>query len=295
MSGIRTNAAAELLGVSPSTLRSWERRLGYPRPRRTPGNHRQYDLGELEALRDALHETGNISSAVEIAQRRGRGIASPARLLQAFDRFDEAAADREMEQSLAVRSVERSVEEVLLRGLEMAARRSNHEVELEHACRWATGWLHAARRLAPAASRPEGVLLLESGTGPSVESVHSQALELAMRRAGLHVLALSADLAESRFQSAIRALRPAAVVLCGAEARLDVVGTRLRNVLNEQDGSRLFGYRTARLVSGRRGAPVLGSSPFEATANLIAALEQPASAQPQRGHGAQHGRARASA
>ena len=30
MSGIRTNAAAELLGVSPNTLRSWERRFGYP-------------------------------------------------------------------------------------------------------------------------------------------------------------------------------------------------------------------------------------------------------------------------
>jgi len=49
--GIRTRAAAELLGVSPSTLRSWERRLGYPRPRRTPGNHRQYDLTEVETLR----------------------------------------------------------------------------------------------------------------------------------------------------------------------------------------------------------------------------------------------------
>ena len=95
-----------------------------------------------------------------------------------------------------------------------------------------------------------------------------------MRRAGLRVLALSADLAESRFQSAIRALRPAAVVLCGSEARLDVVGTRLRNVLKGQNESRVFGYRTARLISGRRGAPLLGSSPFEATANLVAFLDR---------------------
>jgi DNA-binding transcriptional MerR regulator len=51
VSGIRTNAAAELLGVSPNTLRSWERRFGYPKPRRTQGGHRQYDLTELEALR----------------------------------------------------------------------------------------------------------------------------------------------------------------------------------------------------------------------------------------------------
>ncbi len=56
VSGIRTNAAAEILGVSPNTLRSWERRFGYPKPRRTQGGHRQYDLAELEALRDELAE-----------------------------------------------------------------------------------------------------------------------------------------------------------------------------------------------------------------------------------------------
>ena len=68
-----TSAAAEMLGVSPSTLRTWERRLGYPQPRRTEGNHRHYELAEIEALRDALRETNNISSAVEVARRRGRG------------------------------------------------------------------------------------------------------------------------------------------------------------------------------------------------------------------------------
>jgi DNA-binding transcriptional MerR regulator len=44
MPGIRTNAAAEVLGVSPNTLRSWERRYGYPTPKRTEGNHRNYEL-----------------------------------------------------------------------------------------------------------------------------------------------------------------------------------------------------------------------------------------------------------
>ena len=29
--------------------------------------------------------------------------------------------------------------------------------------------------------------------------------------------------------------------------------------------ARLYGYRTARLVEGRRGVPVLGASPAEAT------------------------------
>ncbi|MCW3050584.1 MAG: MerR family transcriptional regulator, partial [Solirubrobacterales bacterium] len=35
MGVIRTNAAAAMLGVSPNTLRSWERRYGFPEPRRT--------------------------------------------------------------------------------------------------------------------------------------------------------------------------------------------------------------------------------------------------------------------
>ena len=269
MTGIRINAAAEMLGVSPSTLRSWERRLGYPQPRRTPGNHRLYELAEVETLRDALRETGNISSAVDIAQRRGRGPASPARLLAAFDGFDEAAADRELEESLTVRSVERTVSEVLLPALEMASRRPNGEVELEHACRWATGWLHGARRLAPAATRPEGVLLLDSGSPLGVEAVYVQALELFLRRAGLRVLLLSADLAERRFRNALRALRPEAAVICGADARLDVLAEPLRRMRAEGGPARLFGYRAARLVAGREGVPPLGDDPATATATLL--------------------------
>jgi MerR family regulatory protein len=77
MSAIRTNAAAAMLGVSPNTLRSWEQRFGYPRPRRTEGGHRQFELGEVEALRQAFAETHNISSAISIAQERGSGLASP--------------------------------------------------------------------------------------------------------------------------------------------------------------------------------------------------------------------------
>jgi len=269
MSGIRINAAAEMLGVSASTLRSWERRLGYPHPGRTPGNHRLYELAEVEALREALRETQNISSAVEVARQRGRGPASAARLMAAFDRFDEAAADRELEESLAVRSVERSISELLLPALELAERRADGAAELEHACRWSTGWLHRARRLTPGASRPEGILLLDSGSPLGVEAIQVQAFELFLRRAGLRVLLLSAALAEGRFRSALRALQPEAVVICGSEARLDVLGDPLRALRTENGPSRLYGYRAARLVSGRNGLPSLGDEPAEATQALL--------------------------
>src|SRR5919106_793762 len=171
VSGIRTNAAAELLGVSPNTLRSWERRFGYPKPRRTQGGHRQYDLAELESLRRALLETHNISSAIELARQRGEGPSSPSRLVDAWDHFDETVADRVMEESLAVRSVERSVEEVLLPALELASERDGRDAERELAFRWATGWLHASRRVVAPASRPQGVLLFDSSPRLDLESM----------------------------------------------------------------------------------------------------------------------------
>ena len=226
----------------------------------------------MEALRDALRETGNISSAIELARRRGRGVGSPARLLAAFDAFDEPAIDRELESSLAIRSLERSVEEILLPALGTAAARSNRAAELEYACRWATGWLHSARRLAPPASRREGVLLLDAGSPLGLEAVYVQALELFLRRAGFRVLLLSAVLREQRFSSAVRALRPEAIVLCGEEVSLDVVGDPLRRALRDGESARVFGYRAARLVAGRRGVPLLGASPGEATEALKAAI-----------------------
>lgn len=273
MSGIRTNAAAELLGVSPNTLRSWERRFGYPAPGRTSGGHRQYDLGDLEALRRALLETHNISSAIQIARQRGEGPTSPARLIEAFDRFDDAAADRVMEESLAVRSVERTVEELMLPALELAAERTGRSAEAELGCRWATGWLHAARRLAPEATRRECVLIFDSSSRISAEAVHVQALELALRRAGFRVLLLSIGLEQDRLVRAMRATSPAAVVLCGADATLDVVGRLLYSIRQIRSSATVLEYRDATPVSGSHAIPSLGGAIGEATTNVKSFLE----------------------
>jgi hypothetical protein len=72
--------------------------------------------------------------------------------------------------------------------------------------------------------------------------------------------------------NAMRALNPVAVILCGAGASLDVVGLALRKAISGTERARLYGYRTARLVEGRRGVPVLGGSPAEATDALVASL-----------------------
>lgn len=275
MSGIRTNAAAELLGVSPNTLRSWERRFDYPRPQRSTGGHRQYDLEELESLRRALLETHNISSAIQLARQRGEGPTSSARLVDAFDRFDESAADRVMEESIAVRSMERTVEELLLPALEFAADRRGREAELELACRWATGWLHSARRLAPAPAHRDGVLLFDASTSVvDVEAIHVQALELALRRAGFRVLLLSMGIGQDRVARAMRALEPtAALVLCGGGATLDVVGRLVYAARQVGSRARVVDYRDAMPVTGGHAVRSLGAKPGEAVAQLRAIVD----------------------
>jgi MerR family transcriptional regulator, light-induced transcriptional regulator len=275
MPGIRTNAAAEVLGVSPNTLRSWERRYGYPVPKRTPGNHRNYELVELQTLRDALAETGNISSAIELARQRQAAPASGGGLLAAFEAFDEDAADRAVEESLALRPLERTVEELLLPAVDELAADPDREAELEFAARWATGWLHGARRLASTASRPAGILLLDASRDSEAEEVHAQALDLALRRAGFRVLMLSDELGEERMERALRALEPTAIVLCGPGADTPSAVQLVRRIRDAGFDAPLFGFRASGLIGD--AIPSAGERPSQVTGMLNADLRRRAS------------------
>lgn len=272
MPGIRTNAAAEVLGVSPNTLRSWERRYGYPVPKRTPGNHRNYELVELQTLRDALAETGNISSAIELSRQRQEAPASGGNLLIAFESFDEDAADRAIEQSLAIRPLERTVEEMLLPAIDHLAVDPNREAELEFAARWATGWLHGARRLASTASRPAGILLLDSSRGSDAEAVHAQALDFALRRAGFRVLMLSDELGEERMERALGALEPTAIVLCGPGADTPTAVQLVRKIRDAGFDAPLYGFRASGLIGD--AIPSAGERPSQVTGMLNADLRR---------------------
>ena len=275
MPGIRTNAAAEVLGVSPNTLRSWERRYGFPVPKRTPGNHRNYELVELQTLRDALAETGNISSAIELSRQRQAAPASGNGLRAAFEAFDEDAADRMVEESLALRPLERTVEEMLLPAVDELAADPDREAELEFAGRWATGWLHGARRLAPTASRPAGILLLDAGRGDDAEAVHAQALDLALRRAGFRVLMLSDELGEERMERALRALDPTAIVLCGPGVDTPAAVQLVRKIRDAGFDAPLYGFRAAGLIGD--AIPSAGERPSQVTGMLNADLRRRAS------------------
>jgi MerR family transcriptional regulator, light-induced transcriptional regulator len=271
MSVIRTNAAAAMLGVSPNTLRSWERRFSYPQPRRTQGGHRQFELAEIESLRQAFEETQNISSAISIARERGEGISSPGRLAAALAAFDQQRADRLLEEGLAVRALERTVESLLLAAVESLAEEdpeAGSSPEYGFAWRYATGWLAAAQRVAPPATRDEGVLIFDASRPPDIDALYIQALELFLRRTGLRVLTLPFELEPSRIGRALRALNPSAIVLSGSRASLDALGRLVYAVRQAGGDLEVLDYRGALPDTGASTVARLGSTP-EAAAGIL--------------------------
>src|SRR3954447_7397327 len=271
MGAIRTNAAAAMLGVSPSTLRSWERRFGYPEPRRSAGGHRQFDPAEIEALRAAFPETQNVSSAIALARARGAGPASPSRLRGALQRFDEDEADRVLEESLAVRSVERTVEEVLLPGVETLDAGS---AEAAFAWRWATGWLAAAKRVAPPATREEAVVVFDSSGAGDADGLHAQALERALRRRGLRTLTLAAAVEPGRVSRALHAVASRAVVLTGRHASLDALARLVYAARREHgDAVAVYDFRGALPETGASTVERLTGRPLAAAERIVAAVD----------------------
>lgn len=271
MSTVRTNAAAVMLGVSASTLRGWERRLGYPTPRRSEGGHRQFELTEIEALRQALAETSNISSAISIARERGARVGATESLRSAFEAFDQERADRFLEEALAVRSLERTVQCTLLAAvasLEDESGQRGVSPEYGFAWRYAAGWLAASLRVAPAATCAQGVVVFDASRPPDIDALHVQALELFLRRAGLRVLTLPVELQPARLSGALQALRPGAVVLSGAHASLDTLA-RLAYTVRQACGQvEVLDFRGALPDTGASTVTRLGREP-QAAAEML--------------------------
>jgi DNA-binding transcriptional MerR regulator len=219
---LKTSEAAALLNVSPNTLRAWERRFDFPKPQRSPGKHRLFTHGEIAALRDALQEGLSISSAVSRARE---GLAADANsLIGALVSYERERADSAIEAALALRSVERSVEEVLLPTLEEIMRRYGVEsASWAFAAHWGADWLRRALRLAPPPVRPFAILVGDATRDElDRDSPYVRALELFCARAGVNVLSLSAR-GVAGIGDAVTIQRPDMVVLAGSHLDDDTV------------------------------------------------------------------------
>jgi DNA-binding transcriptional MerR regulator len=272
---LKTSEAAALLNVSPNTLRAWERRFGYPKPQRSPGKHRLYTHGEIAALRDALQEGLSISSAVSRA-REGLSADTDS-LVGALSSFDRDRADAAMEAALALRSLERSVEEVLLPSLDEVHRKHGADsARWALAARWGDEWLRRAQRLAPPPVRQVSFLIGDASANElDLDSAAIRALELLCARAGARLLGLSVQ-GVSGIGEALAVLEPDAIVLAGGHARDDEVARWAYGVRSNVGALPVTLYRreVLRPLRGRTtGARLLSPSPSEALSELMEIVE----------------------
>ena len=68
-------ALSRATGIAIGTLRSWERRYGFPEPQRLESGHRRYALDAVERLR-------LVKDALELGNRPGAVVAAPPEALQ---------------------------------------------------------------------------------------------------------------------------------------------------------------------------------------------------------------------
>lgn len=242
--------AAELTGISPDTLRMWERRYGVVTPTRSDGNYRLYDDAALRALsamaalvnsgwspsQAALQVQAGQSDAHQEAPVRTALLGDPDALARVAVDFDIAALTQALDVGFALGSYEEVVDGWLLPALQrLGAAWSEGRITVaeEH-------FVSAAvmRRLAAvfdATPRPETGPRVLVGLGPGARhELGILAFAITAMRSGLDIVYLGADVPTDSWLAAVREAPPVAVVL-SAPLLEDLVGVRaVTTALREQ-------------------------------------------------------------
>lgn len=204
---------ARLVGVPATTIRSWERRYGWPRPARTIGGHRRYSPAAIEqvrALRDEIAKGRSAQRAVTLLQRqaaRRRG-AEVGRLVQGALDIDQALVRRALAEVESDMTPEEAIESVVLPALREIGLRWEKgacDVAGEHIAtgqirQWLGRLLDEAR---PAGPAPTVVL----STGPAdFHSTNLEAFAVLLALRGCSPLVLGALTPVASLVEAVRTL-----------------------------------------------------------------------------------------
>lgn len=243
------NVLVRETGISADLVRAWERRYGMPMPQRSRGGHRLYSQQDIEMVKWLLarQEDGlTISRAVALwreIEAKGRDplaeYRAPApeinlpvdgdtrvddlrsRWLEACLNFDGIRAEEVLNQAFALYPVETVCSEVLQKGLHLIGGHwyeGKVSVQQEHfATAQAIRRLEALILATPHPTR-EKTLLLGCPSG-EWHTFPVLMMMLFLRRRGLKVIYLGADIPAEQLEETAEAIRPDLIVLSAQHLR----------------------------------------------------------------------------
>ncbi|MEU4729712.1 MerR family transcriptional regulator [Streptomyces sp. NPDC023588] len=273
---LSTGAVARHLGVSPNTLRSWERRYAIGPARREGGRHRRWtpqDIARLElmcrltaqgvppaeAARAALNAAPAAPAASSAAGPVMPGGPGPLRLgevrpecrglARAAVRLDAPSVAELLDTALAEHGLVTAWEEIIAPTLHAVGRTwasaGERYVEVEHLLSWHVSAAVHRIRPAPAAPHPAAPPVLLACVPDEQHSLPIEALAAALGERGLPVRMFGAALPAQALLDAVRRTGPRAVVLW-SQTRATADAALARSVAGIEWGLR-----------GARGHPAL--------------------------------------
>ncbi|MEU4116783.1 MerR family transcriptional regulator [Kitasatospora sp. NPDC028055] len=246
--GLTTGALARRLGVSPTTIRSWERRYGIGPAHRAPGRHRRWEPEDVAVLEEMCRLTARGVNPAEAARtalaagaasrsESGPGTGQPAvrtgtasggntlpvgtvrpecrGLARAAVRLDAPEVARILRRSVDELGAVVAWTEVMTPALRAAGRKwvaeGERYVEVEHLLSW-----HVAAALRRVADRTEplpGPAALLAGMPSELHALPLEALAAALAERGLPFRMFGPALPPEALLEAVRRTGPPAVLL----------------------------------------------------------------------------------
>lgn len=267
-------AVVKKTGLNPATIRAWERRYGFPSPRRTEGGHRQYSQRDIDTLNWLIarqDEGMSISHAIELwrsyVEKGDDPLKSKAmitselairpappvfgeqieELRQAWVStcldFDREMAEQVLAQAFALFSPDVVCIEILQKGLAEIGGgwyEGKVTVQQEHfASALSLQRLETLIAAAPPPTRPERIIV---ATAPGDYHIFSTLLlTYLLRRQGWDVVYLGADVPAAELESTVEHVQPELVII---SAQLLHTAAALKEValtLQDQDVMLAFG------------------------------------------------------
>ncbi|HEX6115688.1 MAG TPA: MerR family transcriptional regulator [Solirubrobacterales bacterium] len=280
---LRIGELSRRTGVSPDTLRAWERRYGLLEPARSEGGFRLYgeaDEARVRTMKSLLGSGISASEAARGALAAPAPIGAPAqapgpladRLRDALERYDEAAANAVLDEAVGSLSIESLAASVALPTLEeIGARWSRGEVSVaqEHfASNLLRGRLLGLARGWGGGAGPLALLACPPG---ELHDLGLIAFGLALRSHGWRITYLGPDTPVETVTEAAARLEPALVVLAALGPERFEAAAEAIAALGSRHPVALGGSGSGAELAERLGARALTAGPIEAAASVAGA------------------------